>query len=74
MKKNKITEIERIKVNVYLKFYNLPFKKINYKNKNNFKNLNKYKKANNTKILSALKIKKMTSINQVIKKIIKSEV
>tara|TARA_Y100000591_G_scaffold333229_1_gene374818 strand:- start:4293 stop:5192 length:900 start_codon:yes stop_codon:yes gene_type:complete len=61
-------------VNVYLKFYNLPFKKINYKNKNNFKNLNKYKKANNTKILSALKIKKMTSINQVIKKIIKSEV
>ena len=61
-------------VNLYLKFYNLSFKRINYRNNNDFKILNKYKKANNKKILNTLKIKKMTPIKEVIKKIIKSDV
>ena len=60
-------------VNIYLKFYNLSYKKINYINKENSKNLNKYKIANNKKILNTLKIKKITTINQVIKKIINNE-
>ena len=61
-------------VKLYLKFYNLSLKRINYKKNNNFKILNKYKKANNKKILNTLKIKKMTPIKEVIKKIIKSDV
>ncbi len=69
----KSKSVEQI-VNLYLKFYNLSFKRINYRNNNDFKILNKYKKANNKKILNTLKIKKMTSINDVIKKIIKSDV
>ncbi len=60
-------------VNIYLKFYNLSYKKINYINKESSKNLNKYKIANNKKILNTLKIKKITTINQVIKKIINNE-
>ena len=51
-------------VNLYLKFYNLSFKRINYRNNNDFKILNKYKKANNKKILNTLKIKKMTQLKK----------